>query len=164
MHIKKRCVELEFVPAIVRSSEMKTQSPSGSRGRAGVRISNLPPYLSLLCMLIYIKDEYPCRLARSTLTVYYDGQFWVGLVKHVEDGRFGIARIDFGAELSDEEILQFVMANWEKLVFFSKEQTETREPAKNEAQAETSRALISADIDLYISRGARLRLKPYPVI
>lgn len=115
-------------------------------------------------MLIYIKDEYPCRLARSTLTVYYDGQFWVGLVKHVEDGRFGIARIYFGAEPSDEEILQFVMAKWKKLVFFGKEQTETREPAKNEAQAETSRALISADIDLYISSGARLRLKPYPVI
>ncbi|WP_277062515.1 YjdF family protein [Solobacterium moorei] len=67
----------------------------------------------------------------STLTVYYDGQFWVGLVKHVEDGRFGIARIVFGAEPSDEEILQFVMAKWEKLVFFGDEPTETREPAKN---------------------------------
>ena len=28
--------------------------PSGSRGRVGVRISNLPPWLSLLCMVIYI--------------------------------------------------------------------------------------------------------------
>ena len=36
---------------------MKTRSPSGSRGRAGVRISNLPPWLSLLCMVIYIKEE-----------------------------------------------------------------------------------------------------------
>lgn len=32
-------------------------APSGSRGRAGVRISNLPPWLSLLCMAIYIKEE-----------------------------------------------------------------------------------------------------------
>ena len=37
-----------------RASEMKTPSPSGSRGRAGVRISNLPPWLPLLCMVIYI--------------------------------------------------------------------------------------------------------------
>ena len=37
---------------------MKTQSPSGSRGRAGVRISNLPPWLSLLCMVIYM---YPAE-------------------------------------------------------------------------------------------------------
>lgn len=33
---------------------MKTQPPSGSRGRAGARISNLSPWLSLLCMVIYI--------------------------------------------------------------------------------------------------------------
>ena len=81
--------------------------------------------------------------ASSTLTVYYDGQFWVGLVKHVEDGRFGIARIVFGAEPPDEEILQFVMAKWEKLVFFGDEPTETREPAKNPKRRirEASKAL-----------------------
>ena len=32
----------------------------------------------------------------STLTVYHDGQFWVGLAEHVEDGRCGVARIVFG--------------------------------------------------------------------
>ena len=47
--------------------------------------------------------------ASSTLTVYHDGQFWVGLAEHVEDGRYGVARIVFGAEPSDEEILQFVV-------------------------------------------------------
>ena len=35
----------------MRASEMKTQSPSGSRGRAGVRISNLPPRI-LNCTVI----------------------------------------------------------------------------------------------------------------
>lgn len=34
--------------------------------------------------------------ASSTLTVYHDGQFWVGLAEHVEDGRYGAARIVFG--------------------------------------------------------------------
>ena len=32
----------------------------------------------------------------STLTVYHDGQFWVGLAEHVEGGRYGAARIVFG--------------------------------------------------------------------
>ena len=55
---------------------MKTQSPSGSRGRAEVRISNLPPWLSLLCMVIYIKEEPAMQISvSSTLTVYHDGQF-----------------------------------------------------------------------------------------
>ena len=93
----------------MRAPEMKTQSPSGSRGRAGVCISNLPPWLSLLCMVIYIKEEPAMRIsASSTLTVYQDGQFWVGLAEHVEGGRYGVARIVFGAEPSDEEILRFV--------------------------------------------------------
>ena len=67
----------------------------------------------------------------STLTVYRDGQFWVGLAEHVEDERYGVARIVFGAEPSDEEILQFVVGKWEKLSFFGDKVTETSKPAKN---------------------------------
>lgn len=67
----------------------------------------------------------------STLSVYHDGQFWVGLAEHVEDGRCGVARIVFGAEPSDEEILQFVVGKWEKLAFFGDDPTEANKPAKN---------------------------------
>ena len=67
----------------------------------------------------------------STLTVYHDGQFWVGLAEHVEDGRYGVARIVFGAEPSDEEILQLVVGKWEKLAFFGDDPTEANKPAKN---------------------------------
>lgn len=67
----------------------------------------------------------------STLTVYHDGQFWVGLAEHVEGGKYGVARIVFGAEPSDEEILRFVTSEWEKLSFFGDEPTEASKPAKN---------------------------------
>ncbi|MEE0045161.1 YjdF family protein [Ellagibacter isourolithinifaciens] len=67
----------------------------------------------------------------STLTVYHDGQFWVGLAEHVEDGRYGAARIVFGAEPSDEEILRFVASEWENLSFFGDDSTEASKPAKN---------------------------------
>lgn len=67
----------------------------------------------------------------STLTVYHDGQFWVGLAEHVEDGRYGVARIVFGAEPSDEEILKFVVGKWEKLSFFDGKPAEASKPAKN---------------------------------
>ena len=67
----------------------------------------------------------------SALTVYHDGQFWVGLAEHVEGGRYGVARIVFGAEPSDEEILHFVVGRWEKLSFFGGEPTEASKPAKN---------------------------------
>ena len=47
----------------------------------------------------------------STLTVYHDGQFWVGLAEHVEGGRYGVTRIVFGAEPSDEGSCDSLQAN-----------------------------------------------------
>ena len=67
----------------------------------------------------------------STLTLFHDGQFWVGIVEHVEDGRFGAARIVFGAEPSDEAILQFIMGNWERLTFFGNEAAEAPKLARS---------------------------------
>ena len=67
----------------------------------------------------------------STLTVYHDGQFWVGLAEHVEGGRYGVSSIVFGAEPSDEEILRFVTSKCAKLSFFGHDPTEASKPAKN---------------------------------
>lgn len=79
----------------------------------------------------------------STLTVFHDGQFWVGLAEHVEGGRYGVARIVFGAEPSDEEILQFVRSKWAKLAFFGDDPDEESKPAKNPKRRarEVSKAL-----------------------
>ena len=79
----------------------------------------------------------------STLTVYHDGQFWVGLAERVEDGTYSVARIVFGAEPSDEEILQFITSKWAKLAFFGDEPAEASEPARNPKRRarEASRAI-----------------------
>lgn len=83
-------------------------------------------------MVVYIKEEPAMQISvSSTLTVYQDGQFWVGLAEHVGGGRYGVARIVFGAEPSDEEILQFVVGKWEKLSFFGGKPAEASKPAKN---------------------------------
>lgn len=79
----------------------------------------------------------------STLTVYHDGQFWVGLAEHVEDGTYDVARIAFGTKPSDEEILRFVVNKWAKLSFFGDDSAEASKPAKNPKRRarEASRAL-----------------------
>lgn len=56
-------------------------------------------------------------------------------MEHVEDGRHGVARIVFGAEPSDEEILRFVVNKWAKLSFFGHDSTEASKPAKNPSNA-----------------------------
>lgn len=55
-----------FMLQSMRASEMKN-SPSGSHGRAGARISNLPPRLSLLCMVVYIKEEPAMQISMLAL-------------------------------------------------------------------------------------------------
>lgn len=67
----------------------------------------------------------------STLTLYHNGQFWVGIVEHFEGGKLGVARIIFGAEPSDAEVLRFVVDRWEKLVFFGDEALELDKLARN---------------------------------
>ena len=47
------------------------------------------------------------------LTIYFDGQFWIGLIECVDESRLGaprlrVARHVFGAEPSDMEVLEFV--------------------------------------------------------
>lgn len=55
--------------------------------------------------------------ASSTLTVYHDGQFWVGTFERVEDGKLSACRVVFGAEPSSEEILETICKRWNRLRF-----------------------------------------------
>ncbi|HFK1762049.1 5-formyltetrahydrofolate cyclo-ligase [Bacillus wiedmannii] len=50
------------------------------------------------------------------LTVYHDGQFFVGIITHKEKGKLYGARYIFGMEPSDEEVLIFV--NGPMLAYF----------------------------------------------
>ncbi|MBE5099634.1 YjdF family protein [Priestia aryabhattai] len=43
-----------------------------------------------------------------SLTIYHDGQFWVGIIEVVEDGKLRAFRYVFGAEPKGKEILDFI--------------------------------------------------------
>lgn len=53
----------------------------------------------------------------STLTVYHDGQFWVGMFERIEEGRLSACRVVFGAEPPAEEIQRLVCERWAELRF-----------------------------------------------
>lgn len=81
----------------------KTRSLSGSGGRAGASISNPSPRLPLVCMVVYIKGESTMQISLlSTLTVYYDGHFCVGLAERAKEGRYDAARKRWGSVSGDE--------------------------------------------------------------
>jgi len=80
----------------------------------------------------------------STLTVYHDGQFWVGTFECVESEKLSACRIVFGAEPSAEEIQELVCEHWNDLRFT--EAISVDEPARvasnpKRRQREASREL-----------------------
>ena len=53
-----------------------------------------------------------------TLTVLHDGQFWIGIFEHADEGRYGACRVVFGAaEPTDVELLAFIVRRWTTLAF-----------------------------------------------
>ncbi|MDP9677735.1 hypothetical protein J2W97_003745 [Paenibacillus jamilae] len=50
------------------------------------------------------------------LTIYHDGQYWVGVVEEQDQGKLKAARYIFGTEPKDEEILHFIREEMCELV------------------------------------------------
>lgn len=65
------------------------------------------------------------------LTVYYDDQFWVGIVEEVVDLNLKAARFVFGSEPNDSEILSFVNQHMMSLLADSKPMSYEAKPIKN---------------------------------
>ena len=55
--------------------------------------------------------------ASCTLTVYFDGQFWAGVIERRCEGTLEVARIIFGAEPSDEQVYQLILSEWPQIRF-----------------------------------------------
>lgn len=51
-----------------------------------------------------------------SLTIYHDGQFWVGIIEVVEDGKLRAFRYVFGTEPKDTEILDFIYYKLLKII------------------------------------------------
>lgn len=82
----------------------------------------------------------------TTFTVYFDGQFWVGIIERIEKGGLSAARVVFGAEPSDEEVLGFVLEKWHTLRFSPKVDAERKKEPENpkRRQREAARAAAKA--------------------
>ncbi|HLR35871.1 MAG TPA: YjdF family protein [Tissierellales bacterium] len=52
-----------------------------------------------------------------TLTVYFNGQFWIGIYERVSDGKLEVSKITFGLEPKDYEVYSFILENWRYLRF-----------------------------------------------
>jgi hypothetical protein len=53
----------------------------------------------------------------SVFTVYYDGQFWVGVYERSDDDGYTVCKITFGPRPSDTEVYEFLLGNYNRLQF-----------------------------------------------
>jgi len=47
----------------------------------------------------------------------FENPFWVGLYERIEDDKYEVCKIVFGAEPKDYEVYDFMLENWHKLKF-----------------------------------------------
>ena len=81
---------------------------------------------------------------RSSLTVLFEPPFWIGLYERMEDGRYEVCRIVFGAQPRDCEVYQLVLKDWHRLRFspaLAAPDTEDRGISPKRRQRQISRQL-----------------------
>lgn len=57
------------------------------------------------------------RVMKTESTLYFDGQFWVGVIERHEADRVRAVRIVFGAQPSDAEFYEFLLAHANALLY-----------------------------------------------
>lgn len=57
------------------------------------------------------------KLVSVTLTVFFEEPFWVGVFERHEGGKLAAAKVTFGAEPKDGEILAFILRHYGALQF-----------------------------------------------
>ena len=67
----------------------------------------------------------------TSLTVFFEDPFWVGVFERFEDGKLSVCKVTFGAEPKDYEVLDYILHHYYELVFSPAIETETRQTADN---------------------------------
>ena len=72
----------------------------------------------------------------SKLTVFFEDPFWVGVFERISDGKLSAAKVTFGAEPKDYEVLEFINRNYYHLRYSPAVATVVKEAKKNPKRAQ----------------------------
>ena len=70
------------------------------------------------------------------LTIYFEDPFWVGVFESVENRKLSVAKVTFGAEPKDYEVLEFINRNYHHLQFSPAVETVVKDTKKNPKRAQ----------------------------
>lgn len=66
-----------------------------------------------------------------TLTILFEDPFWIGLFENTIGNQMQVCKVTFGAEPTDQEVLEFVRKNWHLLKYSRPIETEVKLRPKN---------------------------------
>lgn len=96
----------------------------------------------------------------SRLTVFFEEPFWVGVFQRVFEGELEVCKITFGAEPRDCEVYEFILCNFNRLIFSppikAEEKQETRISPKR-MQREINKQLDSQGIGTKSQQALKLQ-------
>ena len=56
-------------------------------------------------------------MTKSSLTVLFEGPFWIGLFEIIDQKGLRVCKVTFGAEPTEKEVMEFVDKHWNRLQF-----------------------------------------------
>lgn len=73
-----------------------------------------------------------------TLTVFFEGQFWVGVFERISGDKLSVCRVTFGAEPKDHEVWEFILKHYYGLRFSPAVETKVKQTADNPKRRQRS--------------------------
>ena len=95
----------------------------------------------------------------SKLTVFFEDPFWVGVFERISDGKLSAAKVTFGAEPKDYEVLEFINRNYYHLRYSPAVETVVKEAKKNpkRAQRDAKKQILETGIGTKSQQALKLQ-------
>ena len=72
----------------------------------------------------------------TSLTVYFEDPYWVGIFERIINKKLSVAKVTFGAEPKDYEVLEFINRNYYHLKFSPAVEMVVKDTKKNPKRAQ----------------------------
>ena len=82
------------------------------------------------------------------LTVFFEDPFWVGVFERIENGRLSVAKVTFGAEPKEPELLIYLLRHYYRLQFSPAVETAVKPAHRNPKRAQREAGRQTAPIGI----------------
>ena len=95
----------------------------------------------------------------SRLTVFFEDPFWVGVFERIENGRLSAAKVTFGAEPKELELLIYLLRHYYRLQFSPAVETAVKPAHRNPKRAQREAGRQTAQVGIGTKSQQALQLQ-----